>query len=336
MTLFLLACSAQFSSDAAVPLDTTDTQAPADTQDSSPDSTPPAPERICEPWATPADDFDQTVVPVEVDAMDPNATKIVLIAGAPSAHATGQHEFFAGMALLAQVLCQTPDVVPVIVKDGWPTDETVLTDAAAIVFYADGGEAHPLNDLARLSVIEASAAAGVGLVAMHYALEVPSAIQARVQPMFGGVYEPGYSINPIWRSVVGSVPDHAVSRGVSTLSIEDEWYYNMRWLDMTAVTPILSSVPPDSTRTTADTAANPGRAETTAWAFERADGGRSFGFTGGHFHLNWSDSDETLDADVQRRIVAQGILWAAGVEIPSEGVPVAFDAAKRTLWLDPE
>jgi len=27
--------------------------------------------------------------------------------------------------------------------------------------------------------------------------------------------------------------------------------------------------------------------ETVGWVIERKDGGRGFGFTGGHFHTNW-------------------------------------------------
>lgn len=32
-----------------------------------------------------------------------------------------------------------------------------------------------------------------------------------------------------------------------------------------------------------------GRLETMMWAVERKDGGRGFGFTGGHFHDNWGN-----------------------------------------------
>ena len=31
--------------------------------------------------------------------------------------------------------------------------------------------------------------------------------------------------------------------------------------------------------------------EVLAWAYERPDGGRGFGCTGGHFHKNWSNND---------------------------------------------
>ena len=93
-------------------------------------------------------------------------------------------------------------------------------------------------------------------------------------------------------------------------TLRDEWYYNMRWIDdMKGVTPILQAVPPDDTRGTEHTKSRKGEIETMAWAFERKDGGRSFGFTGGHFHRNWADENF-------RRVVVNAILWSAKEEVP--------------------
>jgi hypothetical protein len=54
--------------------------------------------------------------------------------------------------------------------------------------------------------------------------------------------------------------------------------------------------------------------EHVGWACERADGGRGFGFTGGHWHWNWAN-------DSFRTVVLNGIAWIAGLEIPPDGVP---------------
>jgi len=88
------------------------------------------------------------------------------------------------------------------------------------------------------------------------------------------------------------------------------------------MTAILSAVPPDSTRKQPDSShgGNPhvrermGMAEHVAWARERADGGRGFGFTGGHWHWNWAHDDF-------RRVVLNGLVWTAGLEVPRDGVP---------------
>ena len=54
---------------------------------------------------------------------------------------------------------------------------------------------------------------------------------------------------------------------------------------------------------------------------------RGFGFTGGHTHANWADVN-------QRRIVANALLWSAGVEVPAGGVVDAVTAADLTTNLD--
>src|SRR5687768_7303263 len=68
---------------------------------------------------------EQRRVPLEQDAPDPKLAKIVLLAGSPSNKA-GQHEYFAGCALMMQWLKQVPGVWPVMVSDGWPKDERVF------------------------------------------------------------------------------------------------------------------------------------------------------------------------------------------------------------------
>ncbi len=51
--------------------------------------------------------------------------KIVLIAGRPS-HGPGDHEFNAGITLLAKCLKEMGGIEPVVVKGGWPEDESVF------------------------------------------------------------------------------------------------------------------------------------------------------------------------------------------------------------------
>ena len=56
-----------------------------------------------------------------------------------------------------------------------------------------------------------------------------------------------------------------------------------------------------------------GRDEVLAWAVERPDGGRGFGFTGAHSHKNWGDPNF-------RKLVLNAILWTAKLDVPPEGV----------------
>ena len=61
-----------------------------------------------------------------------------------------------------------------------------------------------------------------------------------------------------------------------------------------------------------------------AWSWERADGGRSFGFVGLHFHSNWQ-------LPAYRRFVAQGVLWSLKLPIPAGGVSTEIDSKKLEL-----
>jgi hypothetical protein len=70
-----------------------------------------------------------------------------------------------------------------------------------------------------------------------------------------------------------------------------------------------------------------GRPETMMWAVERPDGGRGFGFTGGHFHLNWQNDD-------QRRLVLNALVWLTKLEVPAGGInsaPVSDVEAMQNL-----
>jgi hypothetical protein len=97
----------------------------------------------------------------------------------------------------------------------------------------------------------------------------------------------------------------------------------MRFVEgMKGVTPVLTAVPPESTRQGPDgehsgnpaVRARKGLAEHVAWVYERPGGGRGFGFTGAHTHWNWAHDD-------LRRLVLNALVWIAGLEVPPEGVP---------------
>lgn len=267
--------------------------------------------------------YDQTGIPLEVEPPDQSLAKIVIVAGKAS-HGPGDHEFFAGSVLLANFLKQTPGVFPVLVRDGWPHNEAIFSGARSIVFYLDGSGDHPMMDPARREIIRREIQNGCGYVNLHYALEYTPEVAKEILPWVGGCYEPGFSINPRWTATFKEIPNHPITRGVQPFSIHDEWYYNMRWEDgAQGITPLLVARPPDPTRATPDTQKHMGRNETVAWAFDRADKGRGFGFTGGHIHANWG-------VESFRRLVVNGILWTARMEIPAAGAKV--DLLDSDLW----
>jgi type 1 glutamine amidotransferase len=87
--------------------------------------------------------------------------------------------------------------------------------------------------------------------------------------------------------------------------------------------PILRAVAPESTMDRADGPheGNPavresvkrGDIQVCAWSRRRPDGGRGFGFTGGHYHKNWANDDF-------RKVVLNAILWTAKADVPAQGV----------------
>ncbi len=108
---------------------------------------------------------------------------------------------------------------------------------------------------------------------------------------------------------------------------------------MKGVTPILSAVPPESTRgrpgASEPHGGNPhvqarkGQAEHVMWCYERPDGGRGFGFTGAHFHKNWSE-------DNYRKVVLNALLWMTKIEVPADGVASSATPAQIMENLDPK
>lgn len=275
--------------------------------------------------AAETDGADQNAVPVEVDTDDPRLTKVILIAGPPS-HNAGEHESFAACALLRTMLLQTPGVHPVIVRD-WPHTPTLLKNAKTIVFLADGfheAGKYPREQFAQLLQ---ACENGAGLCAIHYALHFPDAEGARIKPWLGGFYDWDVSCKGHW--VAEFKPnEHPVCRGVKPVRWEDGWHFNFQFVDgLKGITPLLISAPPDKIRTTSGAKQSPGREEILAWAYERPTGGRAFAFSGMHLHKDWGE-------DNRRRLIVNGILWSAGLEIPTAGAPVELDPADLKKWLD--
>ncbi len=251
--------------------------------------------------------------------------KIVLIAG-PASHGPREHEHRAGCLLLQSCLNNVPGVTSIVYSNGWPQNPTeAFVDAATVFIYADGGGGHPFLQGDRLKVISDLVAKGVGIGAIHYAVEATKEKgEKEFLDWIGGCFEVDWSVNPHWMADFKTLPKHPITTGVNPFKIQDEWYFYMRFRDgMQGVTPILTCVPPQSTMNRADGPheGNPhvresvkkGEPQHMAWAFERPDGGRGFGFTGAHFHKNWGNDDF-------RKLVLNAILWTAKVEIPAGGV----------------
>jgi hypothetical protein len=258
--------------------------------------------------------------------------KLVMIAG-PVSHPPLMHEFRAGSMLLQKRLEGVPGLKTVLITNGWPTkivegkrvdDNAVFEGADAIFIYSDGGGNHLAVRPERLELLRGLMKKGVSLGLAHYAVEVLADKGGpEWKEWIGGYYENSFSCNPIWDADYKTLPVHAITRGVKPFKTKDEWYFNMRFREGKAgVSDILVATPSDAVRDGPyvhpkgpypHIQAAKGRPETMMWAVDRPDGGRGFGFTGGHFHLNWQNDD-------QRRLILNALVWLAKLEVPAGGI----------------
>ncbi len=265
--------------------------------------------------------------------------KIVLVAGGRS-HGHGDHEHRAGCLLFQSCLKSVPGITTVVCSNGWPKDVSTFDGAAAIVVYSDGGGGHPFIQGDRLKVLAGLMNKGVGLGCVHYAVEVPKDRGGKEWlDWIGGYFETDWSVNPFWEADFKTFPNHPVTRGVKPFKQVDEWYYHMRFQpDMKGVTPILTALPPPDSLKRGDgphennpyvreavlTNKEP---QVVMWTYNRPDGGRGFGFTGGHGHKFWGNES-------YRKVVLNAILWIAKVDVPKNGVESVVTPEDLTKNLD--
>ncbi|MHC4876095.1 MAG: PVC-type heme-binding CxxCH protein [Planctomycetota bacterium] len=276
--------------------------------------------------------------------------RVAFVAGVRS-HNYAAHEHKAGSILLARKLEEAmPNLKPVVFTNGWPQDPNALDGFDCIVMYCDGGGRHFVNP--HLDQVDAYAKQGVGIVCLHYGVEVPIGPSGEAfLNWIGGYFETDWSVNPHWTANFKEFPEHPIANGVKPFSTNDEWYYHMRFRpEMQGVTPILTDLPPASTLVREDgSLARPDNAHNNnphvrkavlerkepqhvAWAATRPNGGRGFGFTGGHNHWNWGNPD-------QLKLVLNAITWCAKAEVPDGGVPaseVTLDELKKNQDYEPK
>jgi len=268
--------------------------------------------------------------------------RIIFLAGSPS-HRSGDHEFRAGCLLLSKALNEQSGLpLHTEVISGWPKDDSVLDGAAALVIYCDADSVHS-DHYPRLMEI---AGAGTGLFFMHYGVHPKKIEDGRnyYLPTVGGFMETGYSVNPHWAADLTANPGHPVNRGCEkSTRVYDELYYALRFADddpdcECPVHTLVSGIPTKENMVEGSNLWNEnataayGTPVRLMWGFEKKDGTRGGGFTGGHYHRNWV-------VDGFRRLVLNAIVWTAGMEVPEGGVkslPIDEESINANLDKKPE
>ncbi|MFM7187212.1 MAG: ThuA domain-containing protein, partial [Armatimonadota bacterium] len=204
-----------------------------------------------------------------------------------------------------------------VVPYGWPDDPKVLDTADCIVVYADGSDHnrldHPLLHPGRMDILNQQMQRGCGLVTLHYATFAPLGADGdRYLDWVGGHfdYESGPGANH-WASAIDNwlasvslpSPQHPIMRGVRPYKVQEEFYTQLRFRknDPRRVD-LLQTVRPQG-----------GSAQTVGWAVTRTNGGRGFGYTGGHALSTYKDANI-------RKMLCNAILWTAKQSIPMSGV----------------
>jgi hypothetical protein len=147
-----------------------------------------------------------------------NRIKIVLVPGHDS-HGVGEHEHLGGCQLLARLLNENvPGVEAVVTGQGWPEDSTIFNGAAVIVMYSDGGDHHMV--LPHLAQMDRLMQKGVGLVNLHYAVEVPKGKAGNYfLDWIGAYFELHWSVNPFWTARFDTFPKHPITVNSRALRI---------------------------------------------------------------------------------------------------------------------
>jgi len=234
--------------------------------------------------------------------------KLLLLAQGPDGHPPQTHEYVAGLEILQRCLKNIPDLEVSLVRadEPWREGPELLGKADGVVIFLSEGAKWLSRDPRRLAAFNQLAARKGGIVGLHWGIGTRDAadIDAFVKLLGGCHGGPERKYQVLAKAEVRiAEPQHPITSGIKPFTVRDEFYYRLKLTPAkSGFRPVLQ-VPID------------GRVETVAWSWERPDGGRSFGFSGLHFHENWSLLE-------YRRLAAQAVLWSLRLPIPADGLPV--------------
>jgi type 1 glutamine amidotransferase len=249
---------------------------------------------------------------LRLDAAEPSALPKALLIGKQPDHPYGSHMYLHTCRMLGE--CLRLNGMQAEVSDGWPNDEQTLEGVKTIVVYATPA-AEFLLDGPHRAEVERLLKRGVGLVTLHWASSVKKENLDRLgEPWLG--YLGGTWVSNVGLSIDTSeleqlVPEHPICRGWSNYELHDEYYLN----------PTISQKAQPLLQVTTK-----GKGVVVGWAFERANAGRAYGTTLGHFYTNFQRTPF-------RRAIVNAILWTAHVDVPTSGARV--DVSEDFLKLPP-
>jgi len=255
--------------------------------------------------------------------------KIVFLAGPKDHGAVGRHEYEKDLRELAWSLENAGNLKGIkteVLVGKAPRDLSVLEDASAIVldssgdwmknetnvlfqqFQATDGRTYDAETTAYLTKLDQLIRQkGIGVVVFHYTMWVENWVGRKYYlNWLGGLWIPYASHNPVdtW-AMSPLASQHPILRGVKPWSFRDEVFSRYFLFDNPGRTELLQGTPSNASN---------GAPRPVSWAYQRQDGGRAFVWGGSDFHDNMHNVAD------YRRYLLNGIIWAAKIEVPNEGV----------------
>jgi hypothetical protein len=233
--------------------------------------------------------------------------KLLLIGQGPDGHPPTTHEYMAGLKVLEKCLKPVKGIEVTTVRsdDPWKEGPELIGRSDGVVVFLAEGARWLSADPKRQAALTKLAARGGGLTVLHWGMGTKDAgnIDAFVK-LFGGCHGgPDRKYKVLEVQAEPADAKHPVLSGIGKFRVKDEFYYELKFVKPEGSIKPLLRVPID------------GQEQTVAWGWERPDGGRSFGFSGLHFHDNWKLPE-------YRRLVAQGVVWTLKLPLPKGGLPV--------------
>jgi hypothetical protein len=241
--------------------------------------------------------------------------RLLLLAQGPDGHPKGTHEYVAGQNVLKKCLSSVPQLEPTIVRcDGdWPEGPQLLTKADGVVMFISEGAKWLNANPARRAAFAELAKRGGGLSVVHWGMGSRAA--ENIEPfvdLFGACHGgPDRKYKVLETQLLVAAKDHPIMAGLTDFRIHEEFYYQLKTRPSASLVPLLK-------------AEIDGDQPMVAWAWERAGGGRSFGYSGCHFHEHWARPE-------YQRFLAQGVLWTLKLTPPRENFPAQIAAGDLRL-----
>lgn len=249
-------------------------------------------------------------------AAEPAPKRILLLGQKPDGHPAGTHEYLPGQRILKTILQRVPGVEVEIVQadDPWTDGPELLAKADGVVLFVSEGAKWISADPRRYEAFTKLAERGGGFTGIHWGIGTKDA--KNIEPyvkLFGACHggpDRKYKFTDFQVTLPGA--EHPICSGLKPFEVNEEFYFTLKRAGaadgmLTPLAEINAAAAGDISGSSSPTPLM------VSWAFERKDGGRSFGFSGLHYHRNW-------EREEYRRLMTQGVLWTTKVPVPKDGL----------------